>query len=452
MDEISVGDRWPTEDLVGRIHDGLQNRIDAWIRSRTYNPSFGFGSSDFEPRIPDGTRLTRVDTLRRSYAEISQNTRVVLNDLGGELFVDDSDSLLVDPNSRLGTTGSAVTMPLLRIQRWLQILMPWSFNLVRHPDFLEGMPIESNTNFLEFTHRSNFDIVRLESIEPFSDFWAAVSGRGSWTRRFPRTIRAVDDTGEEGQRARMIVIDDLTAEVYEHRSGSWQVVDDPTARPDTLEDEGLMRRFDYVGPWVFDEISRAMRETRAWEMERLPVDPATVVEVPGGFPSHAVQGSSRVSSSMVEGPIDVDEQQIYDEAVAALVETVFDDAASPVMGGFEILFGGAGASDLSSYSVRRIASSNPQRTQAAMRFGQTNLRIRPGFGGLPLDSCELQVYRATQPGLDFFRQASFSGPQYQPVTLGTTDIPARGASPSGNQPGGSRSFDLLVFFFEFTDF
>ena len=452
MGEISIGDRWPTEELVGRIHDGLQNRIDAWIRSEPFSRVSSFGSRASEPRISDGTRLTQVNTLGQSYAAISQTSRVILNDLSGELFVNNSDSLLVDPNSRLGTTGTAVTMPLIRIQRWLETLMPSSFNLIRHPGFLDGLSLDDNVLGTDFmTHRSNFDPVGSESVEPFSDFWAAVSGRGSWTRRFPRTIRAVGETGEEGQRARMIVIDDLTAEVYEHRSGSWQVVDDPTARPDTLEDEGLMRRFDYVGPWIFNEIARAMRETRAWEMRRVPVDPSSVVQRPGPFAGifvDVVEGPRR--SSTVDGAIDADEQQIYGQAIAALVDSQAAVTATAAEGGFEIL---PPATSLSSfYRVRRITSSFPPRTQATMDIRQVTLRMRPGFGGRPLDFCNLQVYRAVEPNRDFFAAGSFSGDQYHPVTLGTTDIPGMGESPQGGQAGGSGSTDSIACFFEFTDF
>lgn len=99
-------------------------------------------------------------------------------------------------------------------------------------------------------------------LDPLS--FTRVPSSRNWTRKYPREIDNLSDSGQAGWRARYLnTAAKNRADIYEHDGTGWVLSEDQITKPDTIEVVGPEERLkpgDYIGPWIFNEMWERLKE------------------------------------------------------------------------------------------------------------------------------------------------------------------------------------------------
>lgn len=356
------GGSWPTATELAKLHDGLRARL---IVAGLLDP-YAWDTFDAAvAKIDDPLEIGRLSN--GSGSEPPSLTYPLFGPTDG-----------VDPTTRQ-------CMPLDYFQERIIAVAEKAINVRALPSLFAGVTTRFDTafNYLPYLFEPLSDPDAVGN--GMADFWDEIGTTGEgFTRNYPRTIDAVTDSGTSGHRARIKTDDSLSAGVYEYDGSDWLLLDDPDARPDTLTDHGVIQQFDYIGPWVWNEMATGLEVARAI----MPVDGRIDIE-PDREATNAfgTTGYYNVDTGqgVNTGPTHADVAAAYADAQGNEItdnEETLDDTTG------ENAYFYSNPYFLNGFRINSTTSLAFVQT----RHGQVKPKILGKFRGVTLDDTTLKIY------------------------------------------------------------
>lgn len=154
------------------------------------------------------------------------------------------------------SSSSATGIGIPRLQQRTEQLVPRFVDVDAFPDGPADVAISVLAEE-PYNGEVTFDVAR----------WRAAAGMNAagFTRRFPRHIDNLSDTGTFGQRA--FLGSEFESKIkYEHDGAAWKVATDQGSAVDVMTDYGIAQNGDYVGPWLFNELHSGLNLLR-WTVD-----------------------------------------------------------------------------------------------------------------------------------------------------------------------------------------